>query len=70
MENTNELKAYIYNSLIKDIIDIINEDSRKQIINILDERMYNYKELAMQTNMNIEEIRTKYNIYSDLKNLM
>jgi ribosomal protein S7 len=70
MENSNELKALIYNSMLKEIFDIINEDCRKQIINIIDEKMENYKNLGMQTNMDIEDVRTKYNIYSDIKNLI
>ena len=70
MENTNELKALIYNSLIKEVFDILSEECSKQVINILDEKMANYKELAMQTNMDIEEIRLKYGIYSDLKKLI
>ena len=70
MENSNELKAIIYNSLIKEIFDIVTEDCRNQIIKILDEKMSNYKELAMQTNIDIEEIRLKYSIYYDLKKLI
>lgn len=70
MENTNELKAIIYNSLIKEVFDIVTEDCRNQIIKILDEKMANYKELAMQTNIDIEEIRLKYSIYYDLKKLI
>ena len=69
MQNSNELKAIIYNSLLKEVFDIISEDCRQQIVNILDEKMANYKELAMQTNMDIEDIRLKYSIYSDLKKL-
>jgi len=70
MENTNELKAIIYNSLIKEVFDILSEECSKQVINILDEKMANYKELGMQTNMDIEEIRLKYSIYYDLKKLI
>ena len=70
MQNSNELKAIIYNSLLKEVFDIISEDCRQQIVNILDEKMANYKELGMQTNMDIEGIRKKYNIYSDIKNLI
>ena len=69
MQNSNELKSIIYNSLLKEVFDIISEDCRQQIVNILDEKMANYKELAMQTNMDIEDIRLKYSIYSDLKKL-
>ena len=70
MENSNELKAIIYNSLLKEVFDIISEDCRQQIVNILDEKMANYKEIAMNTNMDIEDVRLKYGIYSDLKNLI
>jgi len=70
MENSNELKAFIYNSMLKEIFDIIDEDCRQQIINIIDEKMENYKNYGMQPNMNIEEIRLKYSIYSDLKKLI
>jgi len=70
MENSNELKALIYNSLIKEIFDIVTEDCRNQIIKILDEKMENYKELGMNINMDIEDVRTKYIIYYDLKKLM
>jgi hypothetical protein len=70
MENSNELKALIYNNILKEIFDILSEDCRNQVLNILDEKMENYKELAMNTNMDIEDVRTKYNIYSDLKKLI
>ena len=70
MENSNELKALIYNSLLKEVFDIISEDCRQQIVNILDEKMANYKELAMNTNMDIEDVRLKYSIYSDLKKVI
>ena len=70
MQNSNELKSIIYNSLLKEVFDIISEDCRQQIVNILDEKMANYKELGMQTNMDIEDIRLKYSIYSDLKKLI
>jgi len=70
MQNSNELKAFIYNSLLKEVFDIINEEYRQQIINILNEKMENYKELAISTDMDIEDVRTKYNIYSDLKKLI
>ena len=62
MQNSNELKSIIYNSLLKEVFDIISEDCRQQIVNILDEKMANYKELGMQTNMDIEDIRLNYNI--------
>jgi nitrogen regulatory protein PII-like uncharacterized protein len=70
MENTNELKALLYNNMLREIFDIISEDCRQQIVNILDEKMANYKELAMNINMDIEDVRTKYVIYSDLKKLI
>ena len=70
MQNSNELKAFIYNSLLKEVFDIINDEYRQQIINILNEKMEHYKELAISTDMDIEDVRTKYNIYSDLKKLI
>jgi len=70
MQNSNELKALIYNTLLKEVFNIISEDCRKQIMNLLDEKMANYKELGMQTNMDIEDIRLKYSIYSDIKKLI
>ncbi len=70
MENSNELKALIYNTLLKEVFDIISEECRQQIVNILNEKMENYKELAVNTSMDIEDVRTKYNIYSDLKKLI
>ena len=56
--------------MLKEVFDIINEDCRNQIIKNLDEKMANYKELAMNINMDIEDVRTKYVIYSDLKKLI
>ena len=70
MQDSNELKALIYNSLLKEVFDIISEECRQQIVNILNEKMENYKELAVNTSMDIEDVRTKYNIYSDLKKLI
>jgi hypothetical protein len=70
MENSNELKALMYNSMLKEIFDIISEDCKNQVIKILDEKLENYKELAMNTNVEIEDVRLKYNIYNDLKKLI
>ena len=70
MENTNELKAMIYNSILKEIFDILSEDCRNQVMNILDEKMEHFKTIAMSNTMDIEEIRAKYVIYNDLKNLV
>jgi hypothetical protein len=39
MENSNELKAMVYNSMLKEIFDILSEDCRNQVIKILDEKM-------------------------------
>jgi len=55
MENSNELKALIYNTLLKEVFDIISEECRQQIVNILNEKMENYKELAVNTSMDIED---------------
>jgi len=70
MENLNETKAIIYNSLLKEVFDIISQDCRKEIEKILDERMEYYKIVAMSNALDIEEVRLKYGIYNDLKNLI
>jgi chorismate mutase len=69
MENS-ELKVSIYNNMMKEIMDIISEDCKQEVARILDERMEYYKTIAMSKSMDIEEIRTKYNIYNDLKKLI
>ena len=70
MENLNETKAIIYNQLLKEMFDIISQDCRKEVEKILDERMEYYKIVAMSNALDIEEVRLKYGIYNDLKNLM
>jgi hypothetical protein len=70
MENLNETKAIIYNSLLKEVFDIISQDCRKEVEKILDERMEYYKIVAMSNALDIEEVRLKYGIYNDLKNLI
>lgn len=70
MENLNELKAMIYNNLLKEMFDIISQDCKKEVEKIIDERMEFYKTAAMSASMEIEEVRLKYGIYNDLKNLM
>ena len=70
MENLNETKAIIYNSLLKEVFDIISQECRKEIEKILDERMEYYKMVAMSNALDIEEVRLKYGIYNDLKNLI
>jgi chorismate mutase len=69
MENS-ELKVSIYNNMMKEIMDIISEDCKQEVARILDERMEYYKTIAMSKSMAIEEIRTKYGIYNDLKKLI
>lgn len=70
MENLNETKAIIYNSLLKEVFDIISQECRKEVEKILDERMEYYKMVAMSNALDIEEVRAKYGIYNDLKNLI
>lgn len=70
MENLNETKAMIYNNLLKEMFDIISQDCKKEVEKIIDERMEFYKTIAMSGSMDIEEVRLKYGIYNDLKNLM
>jgi hypothetical protein len=70
MENLNETKAIIYNQLLKEMFDIISQDCRKEVEKILDERMEYYKIVAMSNALDIEEVRLKYGIYNDLKNLI
>jgi chorismate mutase len=70
MENSNELKVFIYNNILKEVLDIISEDCKKEVVRILDERMEYYKTIGMSKSMDIEEIRTKYSIYNELKNLV
>lgn len=70
MENLNETKAMIYNTLLKEMFDIISQDCKKEVEKIIDERMEFYKTVAMSASMDIEEVRLKYGIYNDLKNLM
>tara|TARA_R110000868_G_scaffold196372_2_gene442250 strand:- start:1387 stop:1605 length:219 start_codon:yes stop_codon:yes gene_type:complete len=70
MQNSNELKVLIYNLMLKEVFNVISEDCRKEVERIIDERLEYYKTIAMSNSMDIEEIRTKYVIYSDLKNLL
>ena len=70
MENSNELKVFIYNTMLKEVFNVISEDCRKEIEKIIDERMEYFKTIAMSNAMDIEEIRAKYVIYNDLKNLL
>jgi hypothetical protein len=70
MENLNETKAIIYNSLLKEVFDIISQECKKEIEKILDERMEYYKMVAMSNALDIEEVRLKYGIYNDLKNFI
>lgn len=70
MQNSNELKVLIYNLMLKEVFNVISEDCRKEIEKIIDERLEYYKTIAMSNSMDIEEIRAKYVIYNDLKNLL
>ena len=70
MQNSNELKVLIYNLMLKEVFNVISEDCRKEVERIIDERLEYYKTIAMSNSMDIEEIRAKYSIYNDLKNLL
>jgi hypothetical protein len=70
MQNSNELKVLIYNLMLKEVFNVISEDCRKEIERLIDERLEYYKTIAMSNSMDIEEIRAKYSIYNDLKNLL
>ncbi len=70
MQNSNELKVLIYNIMLKEVFNVISEDCRKEIERLIDERLEYYKTIAMSNSMDIEEIRAKYSIYNDLKNLL
>lgn len=70
MQNSNELKVLIYNTMLKEVFTVISEDCTKEIERIINERLEYYKTIAMSNSMDIEEIRAKYVIYNDLKNLL
>lgn len=70
MENANEYKLTIYNSILKETLDIINEDCKKEVVRILDERMEAYKTFAITGSLDIEEVRYKWSIYNEIKNLI
>lgn len=56
--------------MLKEVFNVISEDCRKEIERLIDERLEYYKTIAMSNSMDIEEIRAKYGIYNDLKNLL
>ena len=70
-ETTSGKYSKLNNKNVNGIFDVnpkkFNTFTPLTNIKILDEKMANYKELAMQTNMDIDDVRTKYNIYNDLK---
>ena len=70
MENANEHKIVIYNNIFKETLDIISVDCKKEVLGILEERMEYYKTMAVSGSMDIEEVRFKYSIYNDIKNLI
>ena len=70
MENANEIKFSIYNTILKETIDVISADCKKEILTILEERMDYYKTIAISGSMDIEEVRFKYGIYNEIKNLI
>lgn len=70
MENANEYKLTIYNNVLKETLDIISADCKQEVVKILDERMESYKVFAITGSLDIEEVRYKYNIYSEIKNLI
>lgn len=70
MENANEMKLTIYNTILKETLDIISADCKKEVLQILEERMDYYKTIAMSGALDIEEVRFKYGIYNDIKNLI
>lgn len=70
MENANEMKFTIYNTILKETLDIISADCKKEVLVILEERMEYYKTIAMSGALDIEEVRFKYSIYNDIKNLI
>lgn len=60
------MKETIYYSTLLNIRDYLTDVQKEEIRKNIQERMDNLKSYGMQETSNIDEVREKYNIYTNL----
>ena len=60
------MKETIYYSTLLNIRDYLTDEQKEEIRKNIQERMDNLKSYGMQETSNIDEVREKYNIYTNL----
>lgn len=62
------MRIDVLNYVLHETFAALNEECRKEISNELEQKIQNYMRLAMDSKMDIDMVRFKHQIYTDLKN--
>jgi len=68
VEEKAQMKLDIYSYVVTEIVNMLNDEHKAELRGFFQDKMQNYKNLAIDSTMNIDLCRAKHEIYKELAN--
>lgn len=68
VEEKTQMKLDIYSYVLTEIINMLNDEHKAELRSFFQNKMQNYKNLAIDPTMDIDLCRSKHEIYKELEN--
>lgn len=66
VEEKAQMKLNIYSYVLTEIVSMLNNEHKAELISFFQDKMQNYKNLAIDPTMDIDMCRAKHEIYKEL----
>ena len=66
VEEKAQMRLDIYSYVLTEIVNMLNNEHKAELISFFQDKMQNYKNLAIDPTMNIDMCRAKHEIYKEL----
>jgi hypothetical protein len=68
VEEQAQMKLNIYSYVLTEIVSMLNDEYKAELRSFFQNKMQNYKNLAIDPTMDIDMCRAKHEIYKELEN--
>jgi hypothetical protein len=68
VEEKTQMKLDIYSYVLTEIVSMLNDEYKAELRSFFQNKMQNYKNLAIDSTMDIDMCRAKHEIYKELEN--
>jgi hypothetical protein len=68
VEEKTQMKLDIYSYVLTEIVSMLNDEYKAELRSFFQNKMQNYKNLAIDPTMDIDMCRAKHEIYKELEN--